>query len=294
MNRFSRLGFLLAVITGVSYGLSLVAARASYDYGVNFMTIIACRYVLLCTVLSGFLFVTHQPLKLTLNEGTKSFFIGLIALSTSISYLASAVFIPVSLTTIIFYTHPLVTVWIATKFSGERSTGFEVAATAVACLGLILVLNVTFLALDHWGVLLGLYASVSAAAVFIMSNGVLTRVDPVRFTLHMAVGGALVACITLFMIGGIEMPISRIGWVWFAMAITLNVVGLILMFASVSMIGPVSTPMILNIEPVTAIIFAVLLLNESMTVIQVVGASIVLVAVLLAQISRVKRAGARV
>ena len=90
------------------------------------------------------------------------------------------------------------------------------------------------------------------------------------------------------------MPISGIGWMWFAMAITLNVVGLILMFASVSMIGPVSTPMILNIEPVTAIIFAVLLLNESMTVIQVVGASIVLVAVLLAQISRVKRAGARV
>ena len=78
------------------------------------------------------------------------------------------------------------------------------------------------------------------------------------------------------------------------MAITLTVGGLILMFASGSMSGPVATPMILNIEPVTAIIFAVLLLNESMTVIQVVGASIVLVAVLLAQISRVKRAGARV
>jgi drug/metabolite transporter (DMT)-like permease len=63
------------------------------------------------------------------------------------------------------------------------------------------------------------------------------------------------------------------------------VVAYITMFVAVRTAGPVHTSMLMNIEPVVAIGGAVVLLNEVLTVPQVVGVSIVVIAITVMQAS---------
>ena len=165
----------------------------------------------------------------------------------------------------------------------------EITATAIAFAGLVAVLNVSFESLNPLGIYLGLMASVYAALVFLFSAKVMESLDPMRFTFYMALGATLFASIALIFPGTAQLPSTTTGLLLLAGAVLLNVGGLVGMFISVRLIGPVATPMMLNIEPITAIVFAMLLLDEHMTSFQMIGAGVVITMVLIAQISRSRR-----
>ena len=283
------LGVLVAVVAGIAYGVSLVAARLSYEHGSNFSTIVALRFTVLSLILWGWFRLRRETLAMPGPVLRRALLVGALIVSTSIAYLASIAYIPVSLGALLFYTHPLIVVLLAVMLAGERSTALEIIATTVALIGLAFVLNVSFASLHPLGIFLGAYASVSAAIVFILSDRVMQSLDPRRFTLCSAVAGALIANSICIASGSMTIPVSGDGFFWLVVAVFVNVAGLLGMFTSVHMIGPVSTPMILNIEPITAIALALLLLDESLSAVQLAGAGMVILAVLTAQLSRAKR-----
>jgi len=282
-------GIAVATLVGLCYGISLVIARMSYDHGTSVATIAVLRYGVLCLLLGLWLSSLGGGLATSWSTAARCMIIGLFAVITALSYLGTIKFIPVNLATLVFYTHPLITVLLASLFVGERSTWIEIAATIVAFICLAAVLEVSFETLNPIGIVLGLVASVGAAVVFVMSAKVMGSIDPMRLTFYMALSATMLAWAGSPWMGGMQMPETTPGLLLLTGAVLLNTVGLLGMFVSVRLIGPVATPMVLNIEPVTAIVFAVLLLNEYMSPFQMAGAGVVIVMVLIAQASRSTR-----
>ena len=282
-------GIAVATVVGLFYGVSLVVARMSYDHGTSIVIIAVLRYGILCAILGFWLSVFGGGFSTSRGLGWRSMGIGVLAVITALGYLGTIKFIPVSLATLVFYTNPLLTMLLASLFAGERSTWIEITATVVAFASLVAVLEVSFELLHPLGILLGILASFFAAVVFVMSARVMVFIDPIRFTFFMSLGAVLFASIGLLLPGGAAVPESTTGLWLLGGAVMLNVMGLLGMFVSVRLIGPVATPMMLNIEPVTAIVFAMLFLNEHMTIFQMAGAGVVIVMVLIAQASRSSR-----
>ena len=282
-------GIVVATLVGLCYGISLVVARMSYDHGTGVVTIAVLRYGILCVLLGCWLRFFGGGVSTPRGLGWRSMGVGVLAVTTALGYLGTIKFIPVSLGTLVFYTNPLFTVLLASAFAGERSTWIEVGATVVALVGLMAVLEVSFESLHPLGILLGTLASVAAAIVFVLSAKVMTSIDPFRFTFFMALGATLFASMGFVFAGAAGVPDTTTGLALLASAVLLNVVGLLGMFVSIRLIGPVATPMMLNIEPVTAIVFAMLLLDEHMTPFQMAGAGLVMVMVMVAQASRSTR-----
>ena len=282
-------GIVVATLVALAYGVSLVVARMSYDHGAGVVTIAVLRYGILCLVVGGWLYWFRGGVAARKTLGWRSMGIGVMAVITALSYLGTIKFIPVSLATLVFYTNPFFTLILASLLARTRSTWMEITATAVAFAGLVAVLNVSFDSLSPLGIYLGLMASMYAALVFLFSAKVMESLDPMRFTFYMALGATLFAAIAFVVPGAAQWPATTTGLLLLAGAVLLNVAGLIGMFVSVRLIGPVGTPMMLNIEPITAIVFAMLLLDEHMTSFQMMGAGVVISMVLVAQISRSRR-----
>ena len=249
-------GIVVATLVGLCYGTSLVVARMSYDHGAGVVTIAVLRYAILCAILWVWLRLFRGGVSTSKGLGWSAMGIGVLAVITALSYLGTIKYIPVSLGTLVFYTNPFFTVILAALFARERSNRIEIAATAVAFAGLIAVLNVSFESLHPLGVVLGLVASLCAAIVFVLSARVMESLDPIRFTFYMALAATLFAATALLFPGAAQIPATTTGLLLLAGAVLLNVGGLLGMFVSVRLIGPVATPMMLNIEPITAIVFA--------------------------------------
>jgi drug/metabolite transporter (DMT)-like permease len=281
-------GLLIAAFVGLAYGSSLVFARLSYDHGTTFFTIIALRYLVLTVVLAVWLRVRGLTLLVPRRLAIRSALIGAIALTTSIAYLASIAYIPVSLATLVFYTHPLLTAVLAGVLLGIRSTRMEIIASVAAFAGLGLVLQVSFDSLHPLGLAFGLFASVSAAIVFILSAPVISAIGSLRFTFYLALTGAGFGCLIAGLTQSVVFPVTGLGWSLLSATVLLNVFGLLGMFVSVRMLGPVATPMVLNLEPITAITLAVIVLGEHLSIAQVGGTAVVIVAILAAQSSRAR------
>ena len=278
---------------GLAYSAGIVSARLSYDQGANVVTIAAMRYALLACLLWAWLRSSGQPIMAAPRVVRAGLLTGVLALVTTLTYLASVALIPVSLGTLLFYTHPLVTVLLASAFLKRRSNRMEVGATVVAFLGLGVVLQVSFESLNPLGLLCAAIASITAAMVFVLSSRTMETVDPIRYTLYVAVAAALVSCTLALVPGAASLPHSTSGWTLLAAAVLFNVIGLLGMFVSVRYIGPVATPMVLNLEPITAIVLAVAVIGEHLTEIQLAGAGAVIVSILVAQASRARNHATR-
>lgn len=98
------------------------------------------------------------------------------------------------------------------------------------------------------------------------------------------VGSLIVATIVAFASGGVSVPATGLAVVcMFGLGIVSTVVSQTAFFLGVSKLGPAPAALVAASEPVMALTWLVLFLDESMRVIQVVGAALVIVGVVWSQ-----------
>jgi drug/metabolite transporter (DMT)-like permease len=81
-------------------------------------------------------------------------------------------------------------------------------------------------------------------------------------------------------------PVDGVGWASFVWASLAAAIALLAMFVSAGRIGPFRTALIMNIEPLAAIVLAYFVLGESMNAMQWAGATVMLGALFWFQLRR--------
>ena len=283
------LGSLAGLTAGVGYGSALALSRLTYEHGVTPTTLVLCRYVALGVVLGTWLAATGRFRRLRPRLLATMLLLGVFSYVITIANLSAIVYIPVSLTTIVFYTHPALVVILSAAVMRSRVNGVEFAAVAAAFCGLFIALEVSFSLLHPLGLGFAATSAITVTVMYLVSNRLLDSTDFVEVTFYMSLAAALLCALTLLPGGGFALPHSPAGSALVVLVTVLFMIAITCMFLSIELIGSVPTTMLTNMEPLTAIAVAVTVLGEPLPAAVGFGALLVVAAILLMQTSRAQR-----
>jgi len=279
----------LAVLCGCSYGVGPVAARLAYNAGSDVFTATTARFVAGVVGIGLLIWLGRRVMRLPARANWGSLGLGLLSTVTSFGYMGAVFFIPASLTVLIFYVFPLLVALGARWTEGEPLTGTKLIGLLVAFVGIAVALGVTFEHLDPRGLALAALAAVGAAVHVLAISKVARWTGGATLALNlrsMAVALAINAAAMMIWAGGPQWPQAPSGWAGLFGTMLCFTVGVTSMYAAVARLGPVRASIIMNLEPLVAIVAAIALLGEAFGPHQALGAVMVLGAVLWVQVRR--------
>ncbi len=278
------LGVILTIVSAIGYSFSLVLARVSYDHGTNALTIMVIRFVLLLALMLVWNRVRRQPVRVRGRKLWLCYLAGVTYFIGIGAYLGSVGFIPVSLAVLAFYTYPFLTALLVSLLRRRWPTAAQALLLVSAFVGLGLALGVHFQVMAPIGLLLAVTAAFGVAVNMIISSVALRELDLSVFTQHMAMAALVCSLIAIIVADAFALPGNDPrGWLVLGLSLLAFLVAFVALYAGLRLIGAERLSMVMNLEPIATILIALQLLDESMTTQQVLGGTIVLVAVVIAQ-----------
>jgi drug/metabolite transporter (DMT)-like permease len=271
-------GIGLALAAAVAFAFANAAASLAYHGGSNPPTVSAFRFVLPTAALIVWLRAQGVPLALPARDGWVAVALGAVTAAYSWALLSAIGAIPIALAILIFYLFPLVATVILAACGWERFGWRTTAAIVLAFIGLAMALDPVGGGPSIEGVMLALFAAVGLGAVVALSSRLFRAGDSRPVTLYMA-GVASVLLIAFCTVQGqVALPQTSLGWSGFLGTTAFYAFAMIAFFIAISMIGPVRTSLLSYAEPVVTAALGVIVLDESLTPVQVAGIALVVAA----------------
>lgn len=284
MSRKSPLtGIVLAGAAAISFAANTATSPIATEGGSNVLTFLAVRSVAAALLVLTLLVWTRSSLRLTPRRRWAAVGVGTILACYSVALLSAIQFIPIALAVLIFYTFPILTtlfLWIRGR---ERATWTAGAALLVAFVGLVLALDLGDPALDLRGIGLAGLSALGITTVVLLNSRLVGGGDSRPITLHMLSAASIVFIVVTALLGEFALPETARGWWAFSIGPLFYAFAIVTLFIAMSILGPIRTAMTMNLEPVSSMVFGFLLLSQALDGLQIVGAALVIIAVLAIQ-----------
>jgi drug/metabolite transporter (DMT)-like permease len=292
-------GLWLAAIAAVGFSFKAILIKLAYPYGVDAVTLLALRMLF---SLPAFLYVgwrtgARAPQRLDARDMVLIALLGIVGYYGA-SYLdfLGLQYISVGLERLILFLYPTLVVLLSLLFLGKRIARLEVLALVLSYAGIALAFahDVAASSNDR-NVWLGgalVFGSAVAYAVYLIGNGQLVgRIGAARFTAQ-AMTWASVACLVQFLL--INPPSSlRLPWEVYALSIAMAIFSTVaptfMVSAAIRRIGSAKVGLIGAVGPMATIFLGWWMLGESISLIQLAGASLVMAGVLIVGLRGVRR-----
>ncbi len=210
--------------------------------------------------------------------------VGLVLGVQSYSHYEAVGLLPVAIAILVLYLYPLLVGVISHVTGDEKMTPALGVALFVALVGLFFALDITGEGLDPTGILLAVVAASTFAVVIVVNASLIRRAGaslPVTFHMNLTASAAfIVLCAGL---GEFPLPASRAGWIAFAAVPLFYSIGLISFFVAIGVTGAVRASLVMNLEPIAAIVFGFALLGQVLAPLQLFGAALVIGAIVAAK-----------
>jgi drug/metabolite transporter (DMT)-like permease len=280
-RRRTLLGSATVVAVALVFTVCVVLAKRIYDAGGNALTVLAVRYAAGAAMLFLAFRLRGQSPFLPRPLALKAVGLGLMVSGYAYGYLGAIQYIPISLAVLIFYTNPLFVALAAWMVERERPAPSTLLAILIGLLGVALAVEVDFATLDWRGLALAALGAVGVAITVTASQRTMRSTGSLHVTFYINLVAAIVYAAIGLGARGLAFPGDAAGWLALAALPIFFVAGITLFFGAIGIIGAVKTATIMNAEPVFTVLAAVLLLGERLTALQLLGATLVLAAILL-------------
>ena len=282
--------FATLLLIALMMGANHVAARIAFNNGVDVATAVVFRSTVTALVIVAILAVQGVRVKFTARHKRMLPVIGLLIGVQSLCLYSAVARLPVALALLAFNTYPIWTAlwsWAIYKHRPERAL---LIAMPVILAGLALALDVLGAASGlgaqgQWtrigaGVAFALAAAATFGLALVVTQHEAGDIDGrVRTATTMTTAG-LVALTMVATQGGFHLPQAPAGWAGLATLTFLYGTAFTIMFTVLPRLGVVGNSAIMNVEPVFALVLAWLILGQTIAPVQVLGALIVVAAVM--------------
>jgi drug/metabolite transporter (DMT)-like permease len=279
------LGIAALLAIAVTFSLNHIAARVAFDHGANVVTAVVLRSGGTALALLGLLLALRVPLALPPRTRWRALAIGIVVAVQSTFIYAAVARLPVALALLTFNTYPLLYALMSWAGGSERPSRSAFAAMLAALFGLALALDITGGSRSElaarWeeigaGVAYATGASLSFAVVLFLNTRWLHGVDGrVRSLLTMASCGA-VAFAAAATAGTLVFPADGVGWLGLALLTLFYGSAITALFVLQPRMRATSDVAVLNFEPVALLFLGWAILGQSLSVLQVAGAFVVI------------------
>ncbi len=284
-QKLPALAFITLLIIAFMMGANHVAARFAFNDGVTVATAVTFRSTATALVVALILIWQKVSWQVSAKQRRYLVVIGALIAVQSIFLYSSVARLPVALALLVFNTYPISTAMWARLIYKHQTPKPVLIAMPLLLLGLALALDVAsatsgLSAQAHWqaigsGVAFGLGASLTFGLALVFTQHETQGLDGrLRTFTTMAQVGILAGLFTLST-GGFHLPSVASGW-WGLFGLTaLYGTAFTIMFTILPKLGVVGNSAIMNVEPVFALVLAWLMLGQSIALVQLVGALVV-------------------
>ena len=286
----STAAFATLLLIAALMGANHVAARLAFNHGVDVPTAVSFRSGATALVVGALLLIQRVPLALTARQRKALPLIGVLIAIQSLCLYSAVARLPVALALLVFNSFPLMTALWARVLYRHRPERALLIAMPVILLGLVLALDVLGAAsglgaAGQWreigaGVAFALGASTTFGLALVLTQHEAGGLDGRLRTFATMAMVAWLAGAAVVWRGGLALPVAPAGWWGLALLTLLYGTGITILFTVLPRLGVVGNSAVMNVEPVFALVLAWLILDQHIAPVQVVGALVVVGAVI--------------
>ena len=272
------LGIIFALFAGFFFGIIGPLTKTAYNLGAGIGLAILLRYVVALIIVTP-LIPNQQYLINTYKKNFSNFLLITIAsIMLTTGLLISVTYINVSLTIIIFCTYPIIVLVISIFITKEKIKNFIKFLFFTTFFGLFLALSPSTDELKIPGIVFAMIASLGAA-IMIVTNQTMSKknISPIEINIFINFFNTIFFFIILSLFFQIDTEVSLNAFLILLIPSCSYAIALFLQLLAIPRIGQTNTALFLYLEPITGIFGAVLILNEKLTSIQLLGTAIVLI-----------------
>ena len=272
------LGIIFALAAGVFFGIIGPVTKTAYNLGAGVGLAIFLRYIVALLIVAP-LIPYQKNLITTYRENFTNFLLITIAsIMLTTGLLISVTYINVSLTIIIFCTYPIIVLTISIFITKEKIKNIIKFLFITTFFGLFLALSPSSESLKFQGIVFALIASLGAS-IMIVTNQTMSKknISPIQINIFINFFNTIFFFIILSIFFKIDIDVSLNAFLILLIPSCSYAIALFLQLLAIPRIGQTNTALFLYLEPITGIFGAVLILNEQLSSIQLLGTAIVLV-----------------
>jgi drug/metabolite transporter (DMT)-like permease len=280
-----RKGAVVSVLSAISYSSMVVFLRYAYQAGILPGTAIFLRFALASTVLVLSLALSGHWVTLPRRRIAALLLLGFLAYTMlGTTWFVALSITPAWLVSLIVALYPLtvnIGSWLFLKEPVQRQ---QVTALAAVLLGAIILLWRPFEGANWVGIALMLVNTATNTTYILVGQRWTRGIPPTMSTAWMMIGATGGAFGYASLSHQLSVSFAPVGWVWATLfAVVSTVLAITTFWWGVSMIGAARAAIIGSFEPLSAILFSVLILGERLSPWQMVGGAFILTGVLLVQ-----------
>lgn len=284
-----RLGIPLLMFLATVFAGNHIAARVAFDHGASIAAAVMVRSGVTALVIVALLRLQSVSMALPRATLLRGLGIGLLVSLQSFCLYSAVAIIPVALALLAFNTFPLLYVLLTWAAGGENPGRRALVAMPLALFGLVLALDIVGSLRSiagRWaeigvGVSWALGSAAAFACVLFLTTRHLKDVDGRVRTLLTMGTTAVVVGFAGAATGSLALPADGTGWLGLALLTVLYGSAITAIFTVVPLLKSPSNTAALNFEPIAALILGWAILGQSVAPRQLVGALIVVGAVIL-------------
>ncbi len=292
-------GVAIGVLGVVLFSSKAVMVKLSYNYHVDPISILLLRMLFsfpFYAVIAYMYRNQNSHIKVSVKDYSWIVFFGFIGY-----YLASyfdfvgLTYIKASLERIILFLYPTIVILFNRIFLKQSITRVQTGAIALTYLGIVIAFSDEVVVSGSDAYLGGFFILLSAMtyASFLVGSGwLIPKFGVMKFTAY----AMIVSCICVFVHYSLISEIDLFSFSWevyflgFLIAIFATVIPSFLVSASIKMISSSNFAIVAGTGPISTIILAAIFLNESLTLLQLFGAFVVIIGILLVSIKKREKA----
>ena len=283
--------------SATAFGTLAIFAKLGYASGLGTEQTLAFRFLLAAIGMLALAMVIGQnPLRLRRNQLATLFALGgLVYTAQSLTYFIALRSLPASLVVLIAYIYPSLVVVAGWLFLRRAVSLWHWVALAASFAGVAMLVGGARFQLSWvlvWPVALAIASPIIYTGYILIGERVMSSVPAVAASAVIMSGAALAFCLLAALNHELALPRNTSGWaVAVGIALFPTMVAISLFMAGLPRVGAARAALLSTWEPVVTVLLAVVILGDRLSIIQVVGGVLVLLAVIVVQAAHLWRPG---
>ena len=275
-------GYLLAAGAAAAYGTNPAFAIPLYDQGMNPNTVLLFRYMMGIPLLALVMALRKMSFKVNREEAGLTAILGILMALSSLALFESYKYMNSGIASTLLFVYPIMVAVMMIFFFHEKFKFTVALCLLLMCGGLMLLMKPQGgQSLSAFGCLLVMMSALTYALyiIFVNVSKTVKAIPTTRLLFYVLCWGCVVYLAMIPM--GQEMTLPTVGSGWLnliALAIIPTVLSLACTTRAIQLIGSTPTAILGALEPVSAIILSVTVLGQSITVRDILGGLLIVLA----------------
>ena len=286
-------GTAMVLASATGFGTLAIFAKLGYAAGLGTEQLLAFRFLLAAIGMWVLAMVFGQsPLRLAPRQLFTLFGLGAIVYTgQSLTYFIALRTLPASLVVLIAYIYPSLVVVAGWLFLHRAVTAWYALALAASFLGVALLVGGAHFQ-PSWALVLAVASPTIYTGYILIGERVMSSVPAVAASAVIISGAALAFCVLAAFNHQLALPNNLGGWaVGVGIALFPTMLAISLFLAGLPRIGAARSALLSTWEPVVTVLLAVVVLGDRLSLVQVAGGVLVLLAVIVVQGAHLWRPG---